>query len=101
MRQVYALMTTAKVKSSNYRLVLIGALRRRDVSWRRIGSLNDRYEWIAGALVITFVDPNSWIEDGDFSRNGLQLNGRGKRRLGHLCARTNGLDVEVSPASKK
>ena len=27
----------------------------------------------------TFVDPNSWIEDGDFARVGLHLKGRGKR----------------------
>jgi len=30
----------------------------------------------------TFVDPNSWIEDGDFARDGPHQNGRGKRRLG-------------------
>jgi hypothetical protein len=57
-------------------------------------------DWIAGALGITFVDPNSWIEDGDFARDGLRLNGRGKKRLGHLCARVSGLDVEASPVSR-
>jgi len=34
-------------------------------------------------LGLTFVDPNSWIEEGDFVRDGLHLNGRGKRRLGN------------------
>ena len=42
---------------------------------------NDRYDWVANALGLTFIDPNSWIEDGDVTRDGLHLNGRGKRRL--------------------
>jgi hypothetical protein len=100
MGEVYALVAMAKVKHPNCRLVLSGALWR-DVSWWHIGPLNDRYEWIAGALGITFFDPNSWIEDGVFARDGLHFNGRGKRHLGHLYARISGLDVEVSPASKK
>ena len=29
---------------------------------------------------ITFVDPNSWLEDWDFARDGLYIN-RGARRL--------------------
>jgi len=61
---------------------------------------NDRFEWVANALGLTFVDPNSWIEDGDCARNGLHLNGKGKRRLGQLYARVNGLDVGGSAGSK-
>ena len=53
-------------------------LKRKDVSWRRIGALNDRFDWVANALGLNFVDPNSWIEDWDFARDGLHLNGRGK-----------------------
>jgi hypothetical protein len=30
---------------------------------------------------LTFFDPNSWIEDGDFGRDGVHLNGKGKRHL--------------------
>jgi hypothetical protein len=71
------------------------------VPWRRIGALNDRFDWISRALGTTFVDPNRWMEDGDFARDGLHINGRGKRRLGHLYARDSGLDVEASPVSKK
>jgi hypothetical protein len=63
--------------------------------------LNDRFNWRARALGITFVDPNSWIDDGDFARDGLYLNGRGKRRLGHLYAGISELDVEASPGSTK
>jgi hypothetical protein len=51
------------------------------VSWRRSGALNDRFNWEANALGLNFVDPNSWIEDGDFVRDGLHLNGRGKNDL--------------------
>ena len=85
MGEVYALVSTAKKKLPNCRLVLSGVLRRRDVSWRRIGALNYRFDWVANALGLTFVEPNSWIEDGDFTSDGLHLNGRGKRRLGHIC----------------
>ena len=52
-------------------------------------------------LGLNFVDPNSWIEDGDFARDGLHLNGRGRRRLGQLYARVSGLDVGGSGESKK
>ena len=79
MGEVFALMSTAKKKLPNCRLVLSGVLRSRSVSWRRIGALNDRFDWVANALELNFVDPNSWIEDGDFARDGLHLNGRGMR----------------------
>jgi len=101
MGEVYALVSTAKKKLPNCRLVLSGVLRRRDVSWRRTGALNDRFDWVANALGLTFVDPNGWIEDGDFPRDGLHLNGRGKRRLGQLYARVSGLDFGGSAESKK
>jgi len=100
MGEVYTSVSTAKKKLPNCRLVLSGVLRRRDVSWRRIGALNDRFYWVANVLGLTFVDPNSWIEDGDFARYGLHLNGRGKRRLGQLYARVSGLDVGGSAESK-
>jgi len=99
MGEVYALVSTAKKKLPNCRLVLSAVLRRRDVSWRRIGVLNDRFDWVANALGLTFVDPNSWIGDAEFARDGLHLNGRGKRRLGQLYARVSGLDVGGSAES--
>jgi hypothetical protein len=90
--EVYTLMAKVKIKCPGCRLVLSGVLRRRDVSWRRIGALNDRFDWTANALGTTFVDPNSWMQDGDFAGDGLYLNGRGKKRLGQLYARVSGLD---------
>jgi hypothetical protein len=65
-----------------------------------VGS-NRRYGWVANALGLTFVDPNNWIEGGDFTREGLHLNGRGKRRLGQLYARVSGPEVGGSEESKK
>ena len=100
MGEVYALVSMAKKKLPNCRLVLSGMLRRRDASWQRIGELNDRFDWVANALGLTFVDLNSWIEDMDFTRDGLHLNGRGKRRFGQLYARVSGLDVGGSAESK-
>ena len=99
MVEIYALVATAQRKIPNCRLVLSGVLRRRDVSWRRTGAVNDRFDWVANALGLASVDPNSWIEEGDFVIDGLQLNGRGKRRLGQLYARVSGLDVGGSAES--
>jgi hypothetical protein len=96
MGEVYALVVTAKSKFPNCGLVLSGVLRRREVSSRHFGALNDSFDWVASALEITFFDPNSWIEDGDFARDGLHLNGRGKRRLGLLYVRVSGLDDGAS-----
>jgi len=101
MGEVYALLSMVNMKLPNCRLVLSGGLRRRDVSWRRIGALNDRFDWVANALGFTYVDPTNWVEDGDFARDGLHLNGRGRRRLGQLYARVSGLDVGGSGESKK
>ena len=101
MGEVYALVATATSRFPNCRLVLSEVLRRRNTSWRRIGALNERLDWVANTLGVTFVDPNSWIEDGDFARDGLHLNGRGKRRLGQLYARISGLDVEASTGSNQ
>jgi lysophospholipase L1-like esterase len=61
---------------------------------------NDRFEWVADVLGLTFVDPNSWIEDQDYARDGLHLNGKGKRRLGQIYARFSGLNVGGSAGSK-
>jgi hypothetical protein len=97
MGEVCAFVSTAKKKLPNCRLVLSGMLRHRDVSWRRSGPLNYRFDWVASVLGLTFVDPNNWIEDGDFARDGLHLNGRGKIRL---YARISGLDVGGSAGSK-
>jgi hypothetical protein len=63
MGDVYALVNKATTKFPQSRLVLSGVLRQRDVSWWRIRALNDRYDWIAKTLGVTFVDPNSWVEN--------------------------------------
>jgi len=79
MGEVYAFGVYSKEEAPNCRFVLNGVLRHRDVSWWRIGTLNDRFDWVANAVGLKFIDLNSLIEDGDFGRDGLNLNGRGKR----------------------
>jgi hypothetical protein len=91
MDELYSLVNKAKVKFPQSKIVLSGVLRRTDVAWRRIGALNDRYDWIAKTLGVTFVDPNSWLEDWDFARDGLHINYRGTRRLSQLYSRAGGL----------
>jgi hypothetical protein len=91
MGEVYSLVDRAKVKFPQSRIVLSGVLRRTDVSWQRIGTLNDRYDWIAKRVGVTFVEPNSWFEDWDFTRDGLHINRRGARRLSQLHSRVGGL----------
>jgi lysophospholipase L1-like esterase len=90
MGDMYALVNKAKTKFHKSRLVLSGELRLKDVSWRQIGALNGRYDWIAITLGITFVDPNSWIENWDYSRDGMHINRGGARRLSQLYSRVCG-----------
>jgi len=85
--EVYAFFGYGKEEIPKCRLVLSGVLIGRDGSLWLIGVLNDNYD-----LGLTFVDPNTWIEDGDFARDGLYLNGRGKRRLRQLNIRDIELD---------
>jgi hypothetical protein len=87
MGDIYALVKKAKTKFPQASLVLSGVIRRKDVSWRHIGALNDRCDWVARTLGVTFADPNSWIEDWDFGRDGLHINRSGARKLGQLYAR--------------
>ena len=87
MGDVYDLVNTAKSKFSASRIVLSGAVRRGDVSWRRIRAVNDRLEWITNTLGMTFVDPSSWVDDWYFSRDGLHINRRGARHLGQQYSR--------------
>lgn len=90
MGDIYDLINTAKTKFSSSRVILSGVLRRRDVSWRRIGAANDRLGWVANTLGVTFVDPNSWVDDWGFSGDGLHLNRRGAQQLGQLFKRVCG-----------
>ena len=87
MGYVYGLVNTAKTKFSTSRVVLSGVLRRRDLLLRRIGAINSGCEWVAQTLEVTFVDPNSWVDDWDFGRDGLHINRRGARHLGQLYSR--------------
>jgi len=52
---VYDLLITAKTKFPGSRLVLSGVLRRKGVTWQRVGAANDRLEWVARSLGATFV----------------------------------------------
>jgi hypothetical protein len=91
MGEVYSLVNTAKDNFPQSKTVLSGVLWRTDVAWQRIGALNDRYDWIAKTLGVTFVDPYSWLEDWYFARDGLHINLRGARRLSQLYSRIGGL----------
>ena len=91
MGDVYDLVNMAKSKFSASRVVLIGVLQRGDMSWRCIGAVNDRLEWVVNTLGVTFVYPNSWVDDWDFSRDGLHINQRGARHLGQLYSRVCGI----------
>jgi hypothetical protein len=97
MGEVYSLVNKAEVKFLQFKIVLNGVLQRTDVSWWRVGALNDRYNWIAKTLGTTFVDPNSWLEDWDFAREGLHINHRGARQLSQLYSRV----VELGGRGKK
>jgi hypothetical protein len=60
------------------------------VSWERIGTLNSRFNWIAKTMGAIFIDPKSWVENLDFSRDGFHTNWSGVRRLSQLYSRVCG-----------
>jgi lysophospholipase L1-like esterase len=91
MGELYGLVNTARTKFPTSKIVLSGVLRQIDVSWRRIGAINDRYDWVAKTLGVTFVDPNCWVDDWDFARDGLHLNRREARKRGQLYSRVCGI----------
>jgi hypothetical protein len=91
MGEAYSLVNMAKGKFPQSKTVLSGVLQWTDVAWRRIGVLNDRHDWIAKPLGVTFVDQNSWLEDWDFARERLHINPRGARQLSQLYSRVGGL----------
>jgi len=41
-------------------------------------------------LGVILADPNAWLEDWDFARDGLHINRRGARRLNQLYFRFGG-----------
>jgi hypothetical protein len=90
--EVYDLVNMAKAKFPGSRQVLSGVLRSKGVKWRRVRVANYRPEWVARILGATFIDPNSWILDVDFGRDGLHLNRNGVRELGDLYSRVCGVD---------
>jgi hypothetical protein len=92
--EVYYLVNMAKAKLPGSRLVLSRVLKRRDVNWRRDGAAAERLKCIATNLRATFVDPNSWIRDVDFDRDGIQLHRNGARQLGDLYSRVCGIHSE-------
>ena len=92
MGETYDLVNMAKTKFPNSRLVLSGMLRCRGENWRQFRAMNDRLEWIARNLDATFIDPNRWIRDSNFGRNGLHLNRNGARQLGDLYSRVCKID---------
>jgi hypothetical protein len=63
-------LATVKSKCQNCRLVQSGILQHRDVSWWHIGAVSDRIDWILKALGICCIDPNRWMEEGDFVEIG-------------------------------
>jgi hypothetical protein len=92
MGEVYDLVNTAKAKFPDSRLVLSGVFRSKGVKWWRVGETNDRVEWV--------VNPNKWIRDVDFGRDGLHLNRNGTRQLGDLYSRGCGIDGESQVINK-
>ena len=97
--EVYDLVTTAKKKFQGSKLVLSGVLRSERMKWQCVGAANDRLEWVASRLGVTFVDPNIWIRDADLGRDGLHLNKNGTRQLGDLYSRICGLDGQSQMAT--
>jgi len=94
MGEVYDIVNTAKAKFPDSGLLLSDVLKSKGKNWWCVGVANDRFDWVAGNLGRTFVDPNGWIQDGDFGRDGLHLNRNGARQVGDVYSRVSGIDGE-------
>jgi hypothetical protein len=90
MGDVYALVNVAKTKFLQFKLILSGTLRSREVTWHGIKELNSRYDWTVKTLGVTLIDPNSWIENWDIGKDGFGFKKIGARRLSHLYSRVCG-----------
>lgn len=84
------LVMKAQEKFPKTKIYISGILRRRGIPWRRVGVVNRMFEWVAQTRNVFFVDPNSWLQDGDFGRDGLHLNRSGSTKLGGLFSRVGG-----------
>ncbi|KAK7792259.1 hypothetical protein R5R35_000066 [Gryllus longicercus] len=84
------LVMKAQEKFPKAKIYISGILRRRGIPWRRVDVVNRMYEWVAQRRNVFFVDPNSWLQDGDFGRDGLHLNRSGSTKLGGLFSRIGG-----------
>lgn len=87
MGDMYDLVVRTKELYPQAKIIISGIVRRRDFHWTRIGRLNKAFDWVADRTGATFVDPNSWIGDGDLGRDGVHLNRRGATGLGALFSR--------------
>lgn len=94
MAELYDLVQTTKSIYPRAKIIISGIIRRRDVNWRKVGLANDSFEWVAERLGTQFVDPNSWLDDWDFGRDGVHLNRRGAATLGHLFAKVAARSAE-------
>jgi hypothetical protein len=90
MGDMYDLILATRKIYSEAKNIVIGVLRRKDVHWRKIGRVNEAFEWVTERLVVESVDPNSWMDDRDFARDGVHLNRRGVVALGALYLRMVG-----------
>jgi hypothetical protein len=87
MGDVYNLVNMAKTKFSTSKVVLSGVC----AEARHVLAVHCRYKWVAQMLGVTSVDPNSWVDNWDFGRDGLHINRRGTRHLGQLYSRVHGI----------
>jgi hypothetical protein len=88
MGELYDLVNTAKATFPGSRLVLSGVVRSKGVKWRRVGSLNDRLEWVARTLGATFVAGFRTRT----CRDELYLSRYGARQLGDFYSRVCGIN---------
>lgn len=81
------MITEIKMQNANSKIVMSVLLRRSDVNREDINDVNEDLHKIAIEQKIHFVDPNSWLDDFCFARDGLYTNKKGSVRLSALFSR--------------
>lgn len=95
---LWSLVELSKDKFPNARIIVNGTLRRRGVSQTLTKKLNSGIKWMADALRVSYADPNPFVRNADFARDGIHLNDNGtvvfadflKNSLGLLMNIANG-----------
>lgn len=64
---MYDLVSSVKMSYPSSDVIIRDELRRKDISWCRIGKINELFEWVAQTLGTHLIDDNAWLRERDWT----------------------------------